>query len=88
MYHIDINLFLYIAVKDELPEDNIGPPILALKNFRITRNFDVECFFISLALGAVLPLTLIMQTLVFICYSEHRLHYPHENLNSDFHRAI
>ena len=66
------NRCTHTAVQGAPPPDIIGVPVLALKNFRITRRFHTKYFFVAVMLGMILPLTLIVQTTVFLCYSEDR----------------
>eukprot|EP00484_Ammonia_sp_Unknown_P021578 CAMPEP_0197051952 /NCGR_PEP_ID=MMETSP1384-20130603/26507_1 /TAXON_ID=29189 /ORGANISM="Ammonia sp." /LENGTH=180 /DNA_ID=CAMNT_0042484581 /DNA_START=33 /DNA_END=572 /DNA_ORIENTATION=+ len=69
----------FYAVKEQ-PPDAIQPPVLALKNFRIKRAFNLKRFFIALLSGLILPIIIWLQTLAFLLYSENKepWYFPEE----------
>eukprot|EP01083_Nonionella_stella_P006391 18542_1 len=78
---------------NKLPEDEIRTPVLALKNFKIRRRFHIRTMCISMLCGAFLPVVVIIQTILFLGYSESReaLYskiYPKSYAYDDVHTSL
>eukprot|EP01084_Bolivina_argentea_P317330 550185_1 len=59
----------FFSVQKALP-DKINVPVLALKNFRISRTFNGKRFAIAILSGLFLPLVILFQTIAFLLYDE------------------
>eukprot|EP01084_Bolivina_argentea_P204149 348587_1 len=77
----------FYKVKQQPTLDIIDPPVLALKNFKINRQFSLSRFVKSILCGILLPITIILQTLAFLMYSVNKNpcyypeHYPYDKIH-------
>eukprot|EP01084_Bolivina_argentea_P119884 212526_1 len=79
----------FFAVKNA-PSDIIQPPVLALKNFRIARRFNLKRFAAAIICGLLLPLVILLQTIAFLIYNENKnvWYYPEDIPYDKVHHSI
>ena len=77
----------FFSVNDP-PQDVIGPPVLALKNFRIQRHFALKRFIIAMMCGIILPIVILLQTIAFLMYDENQLSHPFEHISGPLHFCL